>query len=260
MILYNISHSPAARAAPAPAAPSPRATAQRPPTIPPEHSEDPMSSRHPHIHSRALPTCPCGDSSCPKRRLIEREINRHGAQVRYIALMITRDMPLAEDLTQNLMVKLLANPHCYQDEGVFLAFAKRVISNTHLNWIRDNKRLSSYDEMVSAERDPDVHRVSIEDLMDLSEEDEGFEALLSADLMQKMGATLHSKPLDHDIFNRLCEGLGGAEISAMTGMNSNTVHGVIRRVRQALFQAFPLELEGVVGALRKQRADGTGAA
>lgn len=212
-----------------------------------------MSNR-PYSSQRNTTTpCPCGDRSCKKRRLIEREIERHGDKVCYIALNITRDMSIAEDLSQNFMVKLLANPHCYNDEGVFLGFAKRVLSNTYINWIRDNKRFSSYDEMIDPARDLDVCRVSIEDLMDLSANDEGIEEMICFDLLAQMSASLVGE-LERVVFHHLCTGLGGTEIAQELKMNTNTIHGVIRRVRQFLFNTFPVELEAVIALARGGRA------
>jgi RNA polymerase sigma factor (sigma-70 family) len=210
-------------------------------------SNRPYNSQRPTNH-----TCPCGDRSCKQRAVVEREINRHGDAVRFIALGITHDMHLAEDLSQNLLVKLLANPHCYNDEGVFLGFAKRALSNTYINWIRDNKRFASYDDMIDPERDFETRRVSIEDLMDISSNDEGIEEMICFDLIAQMRASLTGE-VERLVFHHLCTGLGGTEIAQELNMNTNTVHGVIRRVRQSLFREFPVELELMVAPPRPAR-------
>jgi RNA polymerase sigma-70 factor (ECF subfamily) len=77
--------------------------------------------------------------------------------VNYFCRMV-RDRALAEDLAQEVFLRVYRARHRYQAEARFTTWLYRIATNLALNAIRDRKPVAARVEPVDAEGDPDSSR------------------------------------------------------------------------------------------------------
>lgn len=85
-------------------------------------------------------------------------LRRHRAPlVNYFCRMV-QDRALAEDLAQEVFLRVYRARHRYQAEARFTTWLYRIATNLALNAIRDRKPVAARAELVEAEGDPDASR------------------------------------------------------------------------------------------------------
>ena len=72
----------------------------------------------------------------------------------YYAYKILKDYDLAKDIVHEAFIKLWDNRQNIDTEGNVKSYLYRSVHNLSLNYIRDNKRLHSTEEMLESDIDP----------------------------------------------------------------------------------------------------------
>lgn len=87
-------------------------------------------------------------------------LRRHRTSlVNYFCRMV-RDPGLAEDLAQEVFLRVYQARHRYQAEARFTTWLYRIATNLALNAIRDRKPVSSADESTGSEGEPAASRLT----------------------------------------------------------------------------------------------------
>jgi RNA polymerase sigma-70 factor, ECF subfamily len=85
-------------------------------------------------------------------------LRRHRAPlVNYFCRMV-QDRGLAEDLAQEVFLRVYRARHRYEAEARFTTWLYRIATNLALNAIRDRKPVAAWAEPVDAQGDPDASR------------------------------------------------------------------------------------------------------
>ena len=157
----------------------------------------------------------------------------HRAVYRY-ACALVRDPQLAEDIVQEVFMRLYQNLHSAQREGLLRAWLLRVAANVSRNMLRGQNRSAARDEEFVSELGRNAERLSAdEELMRQSEIDEARRVL--SRIKEPMRSCLLLKH----------EGLSYREIAAALEINEANVGSLIARGRREF-----LRLYGKIGGDR----------
>ena len=153
----------------------------------------------------------------------EELVRDHGARVYRLAYRLTGNRPDAEDLTQDVFVRVFRSLHRFQP-GTFEGWLHRITTNLFLDGARRRQKIR-FDGMAdgSAERLPSAWPSPSEQLAD-------------ADLDHDVAAALAALPPEFRAAVVLCdiEGLSYEEISAVLDVKIGTVRSRIHRGRAQL--------------------------
>ena len=156
----------------------------------------------------------------------EQLVQDHSARVFRLAYRLTGNRHDAEDLTQDVFVRVFRSLHRFQP-GTFEGWLHRITTNLFLDMVRRRQRIR-FDGLAegSAERLPSAWPTP-------------SEALADADLDHDVAAALAALPPDFRVAVVLCdiEGLTYEEIAATLGIKLGTVRSRIHRGRVQLRQA-----------------------
>lgn len=150
----------------------------------------------------------------------QRELYNHFAASMFgICYRYTKSTSDAEDVLQEGFIKIFKNLHHYRNEGELGAWMRRIMINTALTYLKQNKNYSdelSYDEMslhpVSTEN-PDIH----------------LQAKELADIIRQLPTGCQA------IFNlHAVEGYSHVEIGAMLGIHEGTSRSQYARARSIM--------------------------
>jgi RNA polymerase sigma-70 factor (ECF subfamily) len=153
----------------------------------------------------------------------EELVRDHGARVYRLAYRLTGNRPDAEDLTQDVFVRVFRSLHRFQP-GTFEGWLHRITTNLFLDGARRRQKIR-FDGMAdgSAERLPSAWPSPSEQLAD-------------ADLDHDVAAALAALPPEFRAAVVLCdiEGLSYEEISSVLDVKIGTVRSRIHRGRAQL--------------------------
>nr|WP_294693231.1 RNA polymerase sigma factor SigE [uncultured Friedmanniella sp.] len=153
----------------------------------------------------------------------EEVVSNHSAQVYRLAYRLTGNPSDAEDLTQDVFVRVFRSLHRFQP-GTFEGWLHRITTNLFLDGARRRQKIR-FDRMVegSAERLPSTWPTPSEQLAD-------------ADLDHDVAAALAALSPEFRAAVVLCdiEGLTYEEISDVLGIKIGTVRSRIHRARAQL--------------------------
>lgn len=145
--------------------------------------------------------------------------NHFAASMFGICYRYTKSAADAEDVLQEGFVKVFHNLHKYRKEGALNAWVRRIIVNTALNYLKQNKRYSSelsYDEI-------NLHPVSAENPVIILETKE------LADIIRQLPTGCQI------IFNlHAVEGYTHVEIGEMLGIHEGTSRSQYARARSIM--------------------------
>ena len=180
--------------------------------------------------------CPCGIATCQQLKVVHEELTKHYKELRSVAYSITMNQELADDLLQHFCMRLLTKPHNHNFSSNVGALARVAIKRLYLNTKRNRRIIMS----AHTQRDSQVDRAIERGYLHVEPTDEeGFVKTLEAEDITTAMLDSLSTPQEREAFHLLCEGSSGREIAESLGMNLNTVHGLIRRLRQRLLNEFP---------------------
>lgn len=156
------------------------------------------------------------------RRALNRLIETHYQQMYHLALKITRDSVLAEDITQEACVQVLRRIDQFRAEARFNSWLSRIVLNTALLKHRREKRLVPTEDIYSP------HAVSPEPLPD--------QVVMHRELLEKTDSFLGElREGDRDLFiKRFVEGYSLQHISDETGLSLPALKSRFHRARQRL--------------------------
>ena len=136
-----------------------------------------------------------------------------------VCFRYTKSIADAEDVLQEGFVRIFHNLHKYRQEGELSAWVRRVMVNSALNYLKQNKRYSSdlsYDEM-------NLHPVSAENPVII------LQAKELADLIRQLPTGCQT------IFNlHAVEGYTHVEIGEMLGIHEGTSRSQYARARSIM--------------------------
>ena len=150
----------------------------------------------------------------------------HRAVYRY-ACALVRDSQLAEDIVQEVFMRLYQNLHSAQREGLLRAWLLRVAANVARNMLRGRNRSAARDEEFVSELVRSVEPLSAdEELMRQSEIEEARRVL--SRIKEPMRSCLLLKH----------EGLSYREIAAALEINEANVGSLIARGRREFLRLY----------------------
>jgi RNA polymerase sigma factor (sigma-70 family) len=142
----------------------------------------------------------------------------------------TKSITHAEDVLQDGFVKVFKNLHHYRQEGELGAWVRRIMVNTALNYLKQNKPYSielSYDE-------DHLHPISTEN------PDINLQAKEIADLIRQLPTSCQT------IFNlHAVEGYTHVEIGAMLGIHVGTSRSQYARARSLMIKWIEKRTENI---------------
>ena len=148
------------------------------------------------------------------------------------ALRITRNHADAEEVTQEVFIKVYKNLKRFRFRASFTTWLYRIAVNTALNVYRktsrQRQRRADYDTAIQTKGIPDPR----ETIFDRADAQNRIESLLST-LKPEQRACIILREL---------EGLSYREIAKVLKININTVRSRLKRARQALLSAAPKEV------------------
>ena len=150
-------------------------------------------------------------------RQAQKHLYEHFAPVMLgVCYRYTKSLPDAEDILQQGFVKTFNNLHKFRNEGELGAWIRKIMVNTALNYLKQNKRYSSelsYDEIK-------LHPVSTENPQ------MNLQAKELADLIRQLPTGCQT------IFNlHAVEGYSHVEIGEMLGVHEGTSRSQYSRAR-----------------------------
>jgi RNA polymerase sigma-70 factor (ECF subfamily) len=156
------------------------------------------------------------------RAALNRLIEAHYQQMYHLALKITRDTVLAEDITQEACVQVLRRIDQFRAEARFNSWLSRIVLNTALLKHRREKRLVPTEDIYSP------NAVSLEPLPD--------QVIMHRELLEKTDSFLGAlRDGDRDLFvMRFVEGQSLQTISDETGLSLPALKSRFHRARQRL--------------------------
>ncbi|MDD5565495.1 MAG: sigma-70 family RNA polymerase sigma factor [Candidatus Omnitrophica bacterium] len=144
-----------------------------------------------------------------------------------VALRVTRNSPDAEEVTQDVFMKIFHELRQFQFRSAFKTWVYRITTNTAINYYRKTKR----------ER---KDRVDFEGVIDTVRSDYSTrDEVMRNDSESKIRALLEVLSPAHKmcLILREIEGLRYQEIAAILAIPVNTVRSRLKRARQALLEA-----------------------
>lgn len=152
----------------------------------------------------------------------------------YVRRML-RNNPRAEDITQEVFVRVYVSITTYRPEGLFNAWIYRIATNLSRNELRKNRNIVqvSLSESIPSKDD----NLSLIDL--IGDESQSPDELMKRKEMQEtMERVLESMPEMHKEAIVLCviEGLSYEEAAAVIGINSKAVSTRLSRARKMFIE------------------------
>ena len=159
------------------------------------------------------------------RTALNRLIEAHYQQMYHLAIKITRDAVLAEDITQEACVQVLRRIDQFRAEARFNSWLSRIVLNTALLKHRREKRLVPTEDLYSP------NAISPEPLPD--------QIVMHRELLEKTDSFLGElRDGDRDLFiKRFVEGHSLQHISDETGLSLPALKSRFHRARQRLKDA-----------------------
>jgi RNA polymerase sigma-70 factor (ECF subfamily) len=153
---------------------------------------------------------------------LNRLIETHYQQMYHLALKVTRNQVLAEDVTQEACVQVLRRIEQFRSESRFNSWLSRIVVNTALLRHRRDKRLVPTDEIFSTD--------------EVSPEPEPEQIIINKELLEKTDRFLSQlREGDRDLFvKRFVEGLSLQSISEETGLSLPALKSRFHRARNRL--------------------------
>jgi RNA polymerase sigma-70 factor, ECF subfamily len=161
-------------------------------------------------------------------------VNRYRDKIYRSALRITHNHSDAEDVLQEVFIKLIKNLHTLRGESKFSTWLYRVAANASFMHLRDEKKYKnelSLEEYVSYDEDGVLKGVEIKDWSDRPDE-----VLLSKKAMEVIERALNELPVPYRIVVHLrdVEGLTNHEAAEVLGLSIKCVATRVHRARLVL--------------------------
>lgn len=160
------------------------------------------------------------------REAISQLLERHTRRVRDYIRMLVKDNDVAEDLTQEVLIKVVKviDEGRYIDKGRFLPWLLRIAHNRVLDYFRAQKQVRSVSESSAG-----FDILGSKNFAEPSIEDQ----IISEQCAEEIRALVEELPEEQrDVVRmRYYEGLSFKEIAELTGVSINTALG---RMRYAL--------------------------
>lgn len=166
-------------------------------------------------------------SDATSRLTFEQAFAAHHQIVYRYAVGLTRERGLAEDVTQEVFVRLYHNFDAAQREGMIRAWLLRVCANVARNLLRGRNRSQVRDESFAA------HRLR---LAEPEGPDEGLDRQAEIDRTRRALTKLR-EPLRNCLLLR-SEGLSYREIAVALGIKEASVGTLLLRARREFIRAF----------------------
>jgi RNA polymerase sigma-70 factor (ECF subfamily) len=162
------------------------------------------------------------ESQLGSKAALNRLIETHYQQMYHLALKVTRNQVLAEDVTQEACVQVLRRIEQFRSESRFNSWLSRIVVNTALLRHRRDKRLVPTDEIFSSD--------------EVSPEPEPEQIIINKELLEKTDRFLSQlREGDRDLFvKRFVEGLSLQSISEETGLSLPALKSRFHRARNRL--------------------------
>lgn len=148
----------------------------------------------------------------------------YGVALRYIA-----DRDSAKDVLQNAFIKIFSSLHRfqYQGEGAFRAWAKRILINEAVSWIRREQRFVPMEAELLPEEDSDKHNETLPE-----EEEISLGSLTEEELL----GVIQELPEGYRmVFNLYAiEGCSHREIATKLGISEGTSASQYARAKKRL--------------------------
>jgi RNA polymerase sigma-70 factor (ECF subfamily) len=161
-------------------------------------------------------------------------VNRYRDKIYRSALRITHNHSDAEDVLQEVFIKLIKNLHTLRGESKFSTWLYRVAANASFMHLRDEKKYKnelSLEEYVSYDEDGVLKGVEIKDWSDRPDE-----VLLSKEAMEVIERALNELPVHHRVVVHLrdVDGLTNHEVAEVLGLSIKCVATRVHRARLIL--------------------------
>ncbi|MBR5105208.1 MAG: sigma-70 family RNA polymerase sigma factor [Alistipes sp.] len=160
------------------------------------------------------------------REAISQLLERHTRRVRDYIRMLVKDNDVAEDLTQEVLIKVVKviDEGRYVDKGRFLPWLLRIAHNRVLDYFRAQKQVRSVSESSAG-----FDILGSKNFAEPSIEDQ----IISEQCAEEIRALVEELPEEQRevVRMRYYEGLSFKEIAELTGVSINTALG---RMRYAL--------------------------
>jgi RNA polymerase sigma-70 factor, ECF subfamily len=158
-------------------------------------------------------------------------VNRYGDKIYRLALRITRNPSDAEDVLQEVFIKLINNLHTLRGESKFSTWLYRVAANASFIHLRDEKKYKNditLEEYVSYDENGTLRGVEIRDWSDRPDE-----VLLNKEEMEIIEKAVNELPMPYRaVFHlRDVEGLTDYETAKVLGLSVSAVKNRIHRAR-----------------------------
>lgn len=162
------------------------------------------------------------EAQAGSKRALNQLIEAHYQQMYHLALKVTRNRVLAEDITQEACVQVLRRINQFRSESRLNSWISRIVVNTALLKHRREKRMIPTDEIFPSDAialDPEPDQVTI-----------NKELLIKTD--QLLGELRDG---DRELFaKRFVEGLSLKSISEETGLSLPALKSRFHRARNRL--------------------------
>ena len=161
-------------------------------------------------------------------------VNRYRDRIYRTALRITHNPSDAQDVLQDVFIKLMKNLHTLRGESKFSTWLYRVAANASFMHLRGEKKYKnevSLEEYVSYDEDGVLKGVKIKDWSDRPDE-----VLLSKEAMEVIERALNELPVHHRVVVHLrdMEGLTNHEVAEVLGLSIKCVATRVHRARLIL--------------------------
>jgi RNA polymerase sigma-70 factor, ECF subfamily len=158
-------------------------------------------------------------------------VKRYGDKIYRLALRITRNPSDAEDVLQEVFIKLINNLHTLRGESKFSTWLYRVAANASFIHLRDEKKYKNditLEEYVSYDENGTLRGVEIRDWSDRPDE-----VLLNKEEMEIIEKAVNELPVPYRaVFHlRDVEGLTDYETAKVLGLSVSAVKNRIHRAR-----------------------------
>src|SRR5713101_3337373 len=158
-------------------------------------------------------------------------VNRYRDKIYRTALRITHNPSDAEDVLQDVFIKLIKNLHTLRGESKFSTWLYRVAANASFMHLRNEKKYKnelSLEEYVSYDEDGVLKGVEIKDWSDRPDE-----VLLSKEAMEVIERALNELPVLYRIVFHLVdvEGHSNEETAELLGLSVPAVKSRLHRAR-----------------------------
>ena len=167
-------------------------------------------------------SCLVQEAQAGSKRALNQLIEAHYQQMYHLALKVTRNRVLAEDITQEACVQVLRRINQFRSESRLNSWISRIVVNTALLKHRREKRMIPTDEIFPSDAialDPEPDQVTI-----------NKELLIKTD--QLLGEL---RAGDRELFaKRFVEGLSLKSISEETGLSLPALKSRFHRARNRL--------------------------